>query len=136
MSTSVAISLDPTADKRWLVAQATGELRLDETLTFLRTARSKGESRQAGLLFDARGATTQMTESDVEEAVEKVAAMRRVSGERQHVALVADDDMLYARMLLYEMRCAQMELRLIRVFRLRPDAEQWLATMLEARHFR
>jgi hypothetical protein len=39
-------------------------------------------------------------------------------------------------MLLYETRCAEIGVRVIRVFRHRPDAERWLDAVASARHFR
>ena len=132
----MTISLDLAANARWLVARARGELGLDEAVQFLRTARSKGEARHAALLFDATGANTRMTEADVERMVDEVSAVKQRGEEREHVAIVADDDALYSLLLRYEVRCAEIGVRVIRVFRQRPEAEQWLEAMVGARHFR
>lgn len=130
----MTISLDPDADRRWLVARATGELEIEEALRFLRTVRSAGDAQYGALLFDARGATTRMTDSDVQRAVQQVAAIQRTSGAREHVAIVADDDILYTRMLQYEVGCAEIGVRVIRVFHDLRDAERWLSVMVSARH--
>lgn len=81
----MTISLGRDPNGRWLVARVTDELRLDEAVEFVRTARS-GEGRYAALLFDARGATTTMTEADVDRMVDEVAAVVRTSGIREHAA--------------------------------------------------
>jgi hypothetical protein len=130
----MTISLGRDPQGRWLVARVTDELRLDEAIEFLRTARS-GEGRYAALLFDARGATTTMTESDVDRMVDEVAAVVRTSGVREHVAIVADDDVLVSRLLHYEAGCAAIGVRVIRVFRQHADAERWLSVMVAARRF-
>ncbi len=87
------------------------------------------------LLFDASGATTDITEADVAQAVVIAQDAVRSKGPRAHVALVADDRQLYERMLLYETRCAAMDVRIIRVFRQRDEAEHWLELVTAARHF-
>ena len=88
------------------------------------------------MLVDAQMATTDMTEADVERAVEAIQRATRAEGPRAHVALVAHDDIVYARLLQYEMRCAEIGVRTVRVFRQRPDAEHWLALLSGARNFR
>ena len=60
----------------------------------------------------------------------------QAQGPRGHLAIVADDDRLYERMLSYEARCGDIGVRVIRVFRQRADAERWLDIMSAARHFR
>ena len=119
---------------RWIVVRATGVLTLSEILRVIHTARAAVEHQMWPMVFDARSATTEMTESDVERAVEAVRDAR-VRGPRGHVSLVADDDALYARMLLYEARCADIGVRVIRAFRQLPDAERWLEIVSAARHF-
>ena len=51
-----------------------------------------------------------------------------------HVALVADEDRFHTWLLMYEIKCAEIGVRLIRVFRLRADAERWLAVMSATRN--
>jgi len=75
-----------------------------------------------------------MSEADVERTVEH-ARRATQQGPRGQVALVADTDTLYARMLLYETRLAEEGIRLIRVFRWKRDAEQWLEIVSAARLF-
>ena len=88
-----------------------------------------------GLTQHARGADTDMKMSDVERAVAVVRAAIKTGGPRGHVAIIADDDGLYRWMLAYETRCAEFEVRIIRVFRQRDDAEHWLEAVSAARHF-
>ena len=58
----------------------------------------------------------------------------RSSGPRGHVALVAGDNRFYALLLMYEIQCAEIGVRFIRVFRQRLDAERWLDVMSAARN--
>ena len=58
-----------------------------------------------------------MTTADVESAVNTVRETLRAQGLRGHVAVTADDDLFYERLLLYEARCADIGVRVIRVFR-------------------
>jgi hypothetical protein len=131
----VPITLSEVRPRGWLIATASGSLTLDDVLAFLKTARADNNRRMMPLLFDARGATTDMSEADIEQAV---AAVRRVAqqGDRGHVAVVADDDVLFRRMLLYETSCAAAGVRSIRVFQQRPDAECWLEAVSAARNYR
>jgi hypothetical protein len=56
-------------------------------------------------------------------------------GLRAHVALVTSDDALYRWALEYEVRCAELGVRVIRTFRQRADAERWLAVLSTAGRF-
>lgn len=135
-SDSVPITVVDHSGKRgWLYAQATGCMTLGEIIMFLQTVRAKSERRMAPLFFDARGAVTEMTDDDVDEAVAVVREAARRTGPRGHVAIVADDGRLYELMLRYETRCAEFGVRLIRVFRQMTDAERWLEAVSAARHF-
>ncbi len=101
----------------------------------MQTARADDAKRMVPLLVDARGATTDMPDTAVERAVVVVQqAIQR--GPRGHVAIVADTDRLYDWMCRYETRCSEIGVRLIRVFRLRSDAERWLEAVSAARHYR
>ncbi|MGH8713393.1 MAG: hypothetical protein ACREYB_05240 [Casimicrobiaceae bacterium] len=117
------------------MARATGRLTLPELLEFLDTVRASTDRQMTPLLFNASGATTDMTGEDVERVVAAVRASAARSGVRGHVAIIADDDRLYDGMLLYETRCAEIGVRVIRVFRQSADAERWLEAVAAARHF-
>lgn len=130
---TIALIRDEAAG--WLVARATGDVTLPDVVDFIRTARSDPESRSRPLLFDARGATTPMTLAEVDEAVAAVRGVVATEGMRGHVAVVADDDRFYGWLLAYEAKCAIAGVRVIRVFRQRADAEQWLSIMAPARNF-
>jgi hypothetical protein len=129
------IQLTRDEKRRWLLAQATGVLSLDEVLRFMYTARADVETRMLPLMFDARSATTAITTAEVDAAVELVSQLT-TEGPRGHVALVAHDDRLYEMMLLYETKCTAIGVRLIRVFRQMPDADRWLTNMSATRHLR
>ncbi len=131
------VSIEVTYDgaRGWVLVRGTGVLGIDEILRLIGTARAGVEHRMWPMLFDACAATTTTTEADVEVAVSAVVETVRTLGPRGHVALVADDDTLFARMLLYEARCAQRGVRVIRAFRNRLDAERWLGIVSAARYF-
>jgi len=129
------ITLDRDVRRRWLIAHATGALTIDEVIHFLRTARAPIEYRMWPLVVDARSCETTITDADVESAVAVVRQIGREGQQRGHVALIADDDTLYARFLLYETRCAEEHVRIIRVFRDAPEAEGWLSAVSAAREF-
>ena len=78
------------------------------------------------VLFDARGATTTMVLEDIETAVAVVKRAPAAEGVRAYVAMVANDDRLFASMLKYDVKCAEVGGCVIRVFRHRQDAEEWL----------
>ena len=131
----VSVEVNYDAVKKWVTVRVGGVLGLDDVLRLIGSARAGVEHRMWPMLFDARAATTTTTEQDVEAAVQAVAEALRSQGLRGHVALVADDDVLYARMLLYETRCAAAGVRVIRAFRERTDAERWLTIVSAARYF-
>jgi hypothetical protein len=132
----VAVSINYDAARTWVRVRATGTLTIDEAVRVIRTARSSIEHQMWPMLFDARSATTSMTEADVDDAVAAVRQAAVQRSPRGHVALVADDDVLYTRLLLYEARCADFGVRVIRAFRQLPDAERWLEIVSAARHYR
>ena len=127
--------IDCIRDERrpWLLARASDALSVEELTTFLRTARAKPEDRMWPMLVDARACRTTMTEADVEAAVAIVRAAARRKERRGHVAIAADDDALYRWFLLYEARCAEAGVRVIRIFRQLEDAERWLEIVSAAR---
>jgi hypothetical protein len=104
-------------------------------ITFLNTARSGVETRAIPLLVDTSAATTSMTLADVDTAVEVVKRALATEGPRGYVALVATDDALFRWALEYEVRCAEIGVRVIRAFRQRADAEKWLTILSTAGKF-
>ncbi len=118
--------------RQWVIVRVTGELALADMLGVLRTARANPEHQMWPMLVDARGARSAITEADVDAAVGMVAEVLRKEGLRGHVALVADNDVLFSRLLLYEARTAHIGVRVIRTFRQMDDAEQWLRVMSTA----
>lgn len=129
------VTFSPDEQRRWILVRAWGPITLADVLSLMRTARANVEHRMWPMLFDASGATTTATTADVEEAVAAVRQAVLAEGPRAHVALAADDDTVYARMLLYEAKCAEAGVRVIRVFRRLPDAKRWLEIVSAARHF-
>ena len=130
------IALDRDNLRRQLMARVTGVLTIYETLEFLQTARADPAVETWPLIFDTRGATTSITLEEVEAAVAVVDAIRRASTiSRGDVAILADDDRLYARMLLYETLLNEIGIRSVRAFRQAAAAERWLDIMQAARSF-
>ncbi len=131
----IVVTIDERS--RRVSARATGVVTLAEIFQLAATARAPVERREWALLFDARGATTEETEASVASLVERVKALVAAEGgPRGDVALVADDDQLFAICLLYETRLEEMGFRIARVFRQLGDAERWLDIMTSARRFR
>jgi hypothetical protein len=130
----VAITIARDERKHWLRAKAVGVLTLDDLLAFLRTARSSVELRMWPLMFDGNGASTDMTDDDVARAVAVVRHAVETTGPRAHVAVATSDDRLYRWMLLYEAKCVEIGVRLVRVFRQQDDAERWLEIVSAARN--
>ena len=128
------ITVERDLQRRWLIATATGIVSIDEIVHLVQTARTPVDLRMWPLLFDASAATTSMTDEDVATAVAVVHDAHDATGARGHVALVTGDNRFYALLLMYEIQCAQIGVRFIRVFRQRPDAERWLAVMSAARN--
>jgi hypothetical protein len=87
------------------------------------------DERRRWIIVRASGGFT------LSEVLTLIATARADVEHRMWPMLVADDDALYSRMFLYEARCADIGVRVIRVFRQRPDAEYWLETVSAARHF-
>jgi hypothetical protein len=122
-------------ERGWIVVRGSGCLTIEEMIGLIRTVRGQVQHRMTPMLFDARGATTDASDDDMRRAVE-VVRQAQMRGPRGHVAIVADDDQLYERMLSYEAGCGDIGVRVIRVFRQRADAERWLGIVSAARHFR
>src|ERR1051326_7384492 len=129
--------LVPSFDERLrrVDVRGSGVIRLEDILTLVGTARADAGRRMWAMLVDATGATTDLTDADVDRLVAAVHHTVHAHGERAHVAIVADDEELYRHMLAYESRCAALGVTVIRVFRERPDAERWLDIVAAARNF-
>ena len=132
----MAITVDRDDARCWFRVRADEEIGIDQILALLRTARASTATQMWPMLCDLRGATSRMTEGDVEAAADVVRRALATAGPRAHVAIVADDDPLYRWMLAYETRCAALGVRTIRVFRQLPDAERWLEIVSAARNLR
>lgn len=131
----MAIEVVRDERRKWMLVRVTGVVTLHEALTLIQTARADVAYRMWPMLVDARSATTDATEEDIAKAVAAVRHATELEGPRGHVAVAADDDRLYARALLYEAQCADIGVRVIRVFRQLPDAERWLEIVSATRHF-
>ena len=122
-------------ESRWIRVRASGCITIDDMVNLIRTVRAQVAHRMTPMLFDATGATTDATDDDVRRAVDAVRQAIVRGGRRGHVALVADDDTFYERLLSYETACVDADVRVIRAFRLVADAERWLQIVSAARHF-
>jgi hypothetical protein len=130
----VPITVERDRQRSWLIATATGVISIEEIVHLLRTARPSVDLRMRPMLFDASAATTSMGDEDVATAAAIVREAYAATGPRGHVALVTDDNRFYAWLLMYEIQCADAGVLFIRVFRQRPDAEQWLSVMSAAQN--
>ena len=131
----MSIDLDRDLLHGWFIARVTGVLTIGELTTFLKTARADLDARAIPLFVDATAATTSMTPADVDTAVQIVKSVVATQGMRAHVAAFTTDDGLYRWLLAYEVACMAIGVRVIRVFRQRADAEQWLTILLTAGRF-
>jgi alkanesulfonate monooxygenase SsuD/methylene tetrahydromethanopterin reductase-like flavin-dependent oxidoreductase (luciferase family) len=120
----------------WFVVRASGPLQVEEMLQIIGSVRATVEQRMVPMLFDARESSGSLTDVEVDRAVAAVQAAVRRDGSRGHLAIVADDDDVYETLLRYETRCADIGVRIIRVFRQLSDAEQWLGIVSAARNLR
>ncbi|MCU1384704.1 MAG: hypothetical protein JWL71_3401 [Acidobacteria bacterium] len=130
------MSLWRDQERGWFFVRASGALDIDEIVGVIATARATVENRMVPMLFDARAAHGGLGDAQVDRAVAAVDAAAKSGGLRAHVAVVASDDPVYSAMLRYEARCADIGVRVIRVFRQLPDAEHWLEIVSAARDLR
>jgi hypothetical protein len=130
---AVPLSVSQDSKRGWIVVRASGVLDIEVVLRVIGTARATVENRMVPMLFDAREARGAFTDDDVERAVAAVTSAVNQGGMRGHVAIAALDDVVYAGMLRYETRCAEIGVRVIRVFRRLGDAESWLEAVSAAR---
>jgi hypothetical protein len=131
----VRVTVTRDEKRGWLDVRASGTFDIDEALRLVATARGAVENRMVPMLFDAREVRGPLPDDDVERAVQAVQKTVQEKGLRGHVAIVALDDEIYNGMFHYETRCAEVGVRVIRVFRLRADAERWLEIVSGARNF-
>jgi len=122
--------------RRRILVRGTGVISLADVVTLITSARADIEHRMWPMLVDATGATTDMTESDVDRLATLVRTAVEAQGMRGLVAISATDDTLYARMLSYETKCAANGINVIRIFRRAVDADRWLDIVGAARNYR
>lgn len=130
------MSAERDRKRGWIVVRASGIIDLDDVLHLIQTARASVNDRMIPMLFDAREAEGALSDQDIDRAVAAVDRAARLGGTRGHVAIAASDDAVYAGMLGYETRCAEIGVRVIRVFRQLADAERWLEIVSAARDLR
>jgi hypothetical protein len=131
------VPLTPVFDdsRRRIAVRGTGVIRFDEVVELIASARADVVHRTWPMRVDATDATTDITESDVDRLVVLVRTAVETQGERGLVAIAADDDNLYARMLAYETQCSAHGINVIRVFREVADADRWLDVVGAARNY-
>jgi hypothetical protein len=128
----MTVERDPR--RGWFVVRGSGPLQVDEMLQIIGSVRATVEQRMVPMLFDARESSGSLTDAEIDRLVAAVQAAVQRSGSRGHLAIVADDDDVYGTLLRYETRCADIGVRIIRVFRQLPDAERWLGIVSAARN--
>jgi hypothetical protein len=116
-------------NRKWVRVRFEGQFTGEDAIHVIRTARADATHQMWPMLVDATGATSALTDAAIDQMVEAVKAARATQGMRGHVALVADDDLLFSQFLIYEIRTSEIGVRVIRVFRRHGDAEEWLGIM-------
>ena len=132
----MAFVVERDSVRGWIIVRAQGPLHIDEILQIIRTTRASVANRMVPMLFDGRDAHGPISDADIDQAVAAVREAMKMGGIRGHLAMVATDDAVYEGLLHYEARCADIGVRVMRVFRQRQDAEYWLEIMSAARDFR
>jgi hypothetical protein len=130
------MSVERDRTRGWIVVRASGIIDIDDALHLIQTARASVNDRMIPMLVDAREAHGALSDQEIQRAVAAVDRATRLGGARGHVAIAASDDAVYAGMLRYESGCAEIGVRVIRVFRLLADAEHWLEIVSAARDLR
>ncbi len=130
---SVAVEFD--RERQWVRVRVTDQFTASDAVGVIRTARADAEHQMWPMLVDATSARNALSDEDVDEMVAAVREAARRQGTRGHVALVADDDVLFSRLLRYEAQTALLGVRVIRVFRELRDADEWLRIMSVAWKF-
>jgi hypothetical protein len=131
----VPLTPDFNDRRRRILVRGTGVIRYEEVVALLTSARADVEHRLWPMLVDATGATTDITESDVDRLAALVKTAVETEGMRGLVAIAASDDTLFARMLSYETKCAALGINVIRIFRQADDAGRWLDILAAARNY-
>jgi hypothetical protein len=121
----VPIAIQADAERRLLVATATGELTFAGLRDFIQTART-GDRRAWTLIFDMADATSSITAEQVQSLAVNVGSALRNEGVRGAVAIVAGADVLFGVMRMYQILCEQQGVDTIHVFRTRQEADAWL----------
>jgi hypothetical protein len=111
--------------KGWVVTRATGTVTYAEIDAHLD---EEERTRAAGApeLFDARGATTDITTDQVRALVRRADAMLRRGGVGP-TAVVADTDVFYGMARMYQL-LAELDGIAVGVFRHVAEGERWLET--------
>jgi hypothetical protein len=110
-----------------LTAVASGELTLDELLTFVKSERT-GELERYTLLFDLSAAAMNLTRNQIAAVADQVQSLTVRTGPRAAVAIVAPSDLLFGLTRMYQTLCDSAGVDTVRVFRDLPSAELWLDT--------
>ena len=116
------ITIDADPARNLLIARASGELTFACFVEFIRSART-GERDAWSLLFDMTGATSSITAEQIRSLAVNVGSVLRNEGMRGTVAIVADSDVLFGMMRMYQILCEQQGVSVIHVYRERREAE-------------
>ena len=118
------ISIQATAARGWLVTRATGRVTFAEIVAHL-DEEERARAADEPELFDATGATTDVTAEQVRALVRRADVMLRRGGVGP-TAIVADDDVFFGMARMYEL-LAELDGIAVAVFRDVAPAERWLA---------
>ena len=121
----MAISVEADASRRLLVATVSGEVTFPDLLEFFATARS-GEGHDWPMLVDITGATTEIGSAKMQRVADHVGKVVARDGHRASAAIFAPTDVSFGMARMYQTLCESRGIDVIRVFRVRSEAEAWL----------
>ena len=121
----MAISVEADGARRLLVATVSGEVTFPDLLEFFATARS-GEGHDWPMLVDITGATTEIGSAKMQRVADHVGKVVARDGHRASAAIFAPTDVSFGMARMYQTLCESRGIDVIRVFRVRAEAEAWL----------
>jgi hypothetical protein len=114
--------------ERRVIVTVTGSMTFREVAHAAASVRV-GEVIRYGMLIDLTDADVPVTTFEVERMVNHTVTLRRASGQRGAVAIVAHRNADYGMWRMFEILAEMADVDAIRVFRTAPEAAGWLDAM-------
>ena len=121
----MAISVAADTGRRLLVATVSGEVTFPDLLEFFATARS-GEGHDWPMLVDITAATTEIGSAKMQRVADHVGKVVARDGHRASAAIFAPTAVSFGMARMYQTLCESRGIDVIRVFKVREEAEAWL----------